>query len=77
MTDKVHAEARATVSLLLHPDKKQLRLNDIVEAAIAFYVDPVAGARELVLACDRTSPLYVPKQPMHRSLQQGYSWMVE
>lgn len=59
-------------------DKKQLRFNDIVRVAKVFYPKDVAGGiTELVCSCDKTDPLYVPKQPMWKTLEDAYGWMIK
>ena len=77
MTEELHAYAREVASSLRDPDKKQLRFNDIVEVAQAFYpADPRGGVRELVLACDRASSLYAAKASMADTLRKNYGWML-
>ena len=72
-----HEYARERAALLKDPDKKQLRFNEIVGAALVFYEEsPEAGIAELVDACDKTSPLYVHKSPMHEVLRRQYQWMI-
>lgn len=79
MTDeRLHSIARATAAALEKPDRKQLRYNEIVEVAKAFYpTNPAAGVIGLVWACDRADPtLYVPKRPMWKVLREEYGWML-
>ena len=73
--DHLHVEARRLAELLRDPDKKQLKFNDIVNAARRFYNDPDYGVRELVESCDKTSLLYVAKKPMWQTLDTEYNWM--
>jgi hypothetical protein len=87
MTDEeLHAIARAHAEKLTDPDRKQLRFNDIVRVARAFYpTDAAEGVRELVASCNRTvrlpegecpNPLYVAKAPMWGTLEKQYGWML-
>lgn len=64
--EELHSLARSTAAALSDPDRKQLRFNDIVRVARAFYYnDPASGIVELVRSCDRSQRgLYVAKQPM-------------
>ena len=74
----LHLLARQIAVGLKEPDKKQLRFNEIVNAAQRFYNDPVAGVRELVLSCDKHNhDLYVAKRPMWDVLNREYGWMVQ
>ena len=62
---------------LVSPDKKQLRFNDIVRVAKAFYPHDVdGGVCELVDSCGREDPSYVSKNPMWQTLETSYSWML-
>lgn len=75
--DHLHVIARDCAEKLRDPDKKQLRFNEIVEAAQAFYPASVdEGVRELVEACDKSSRLYVRKAPMWQVLREQYGWML-
>jgi hypothetical protein len=69
--------ARAAAESLPDADRKQLRFNEIVEVAEAFYPNaPQEGVRELVAACDRGSDLYIKGSPMWQSLRENYAWMI-
>ena len=76
--EALHALAREFAAKLLAPDKKQLRFNEIVEAALDFYAgDPRGGVTELVSSCDRACPdLYVQRDPMWQSLRRRDAWML-
>ena len=76
--EALHALAREFAAKIVAPDKKQLRFNEIVEAALDFYAgDPRGGVSELVSACDRACPdLYVKSDPMWQSLRRRHSWML-
>lgn len=75
MSEELHILAREEAARLNDGDKKQLRFNEIVECAIAFYRDPKAGVSELVQSCDRSSPLYVKGRSMAQALFAEYAWM--
>lgn len=74
----LHGIARDLAENLIDPDKKQLRFNEIVSAALDFYPQyPIDGVRELVASCDRSNPaLYVSKRPMWSTLRHEYGWMM-
>ena len=58
-------------------DRKQLRFNEIIDAAMAFYPGREAyGVMEMVEACSKSSALYVRKRPMWQVLRDEYSWML-
>lgn len=74
----LHRFARERAEGLARPDKGQLRFNDIVRCALAFYEDATAGVRELVAACDKdNATLYSKGAPMWQSLEENYQWMRE
>lgn len=77
MEADLHVLARAEAERLIDPDRKQLRFNAIVDAALAFYPGAEAlGVSELVQACDRSNAaLYVKNRPMWRTLTDEYGWM--
>jgi len=74
--EQLHEIARRLAGHLVAPDKKQLRFNEIVATAEAFYLDPTIGVEELTESCCKTSPLYVPNSPMWKSLNDDYQWML-
>lgn len=81
-------KAREESKLLLRPDKKQLKYNEIVETAKLFYYNDIeAGIKELVISCEKPPEnidknyssyhsLYVKNRPMWKVLQEEYSWML-
>jgi hypothetical protein len=89
LESRLHTHARWCADLLHDPDKKQLKYNDIVEAAIAFYNDPFVGVTELMQSCDKihfewnddkgekivSNHSYVPKKPWARELLDNCAWM--
>ena len=78
ITDQhLHKLARECAAELREPDKKQLRFNEIVQAARDFYSGDVqAGIRELVASCDKADrTLYVKGRPMWQVLANEYAWM--
>lgn len=86
--DQLHVYARecAQFPFLMDVDKKQLRFNDIVRVAKAFYYcDVSAGVKELVESCFRQrvlrgkvveNDLYVKGSPMWRQVEENSGWMM-
>jgi len=73
---RLHLLARRCAQALAKPDKRQLRFNEIVRVARAFYAEPSLGVEELVAACDTVDPRYVPRRPMWAELDENYRWML-
>ena len=76
--EELHVYAREIAASLKEPDKKQLRFNDIVRVAKEFYRNDVTdGVKELVKACDKANEdLYEKGNPMWKSLDENYRWMI-
>ncbi|MBC7282596.1 hypothetical protein [Hoeflea sp.] len=76
--EELHVRARECASDLANPDKKQLRFNEIVATARAFYPNDVAGGVvELVKSCDaEDDTIYVKGRPMWAELRERYAWMI-
>ena len=76
MQTSIQAFARTCAETITDLDRKQLRFNEIIAAAMRFYPnDPYSGVRELVKSCDRSSSLYVHKRPMWQVLADNYGWI--
>jgi hypothetical protein len=77
MTDHLQDVAREHAGRFDDIDRKQLRFNEIVDAARLFYPGCEAdGVLEMVDACSKSSALYVHKRPMWHVLRNEYSWMI-
>lgn len=77
LDEVLHRIAREYASRFSDIDKKQLRFNEIVTCAKKFYPqNAVAGVQEIIESCSKQSPLYVPKQPLYKTLDLEYGWML-